>query len=142
MKNNYIFTEDGKFKPVKSIKQSLYFLTLMRGGIRYSRQCSTDEEDKMCDTANIEALSVAINNMKKMRETAEISSMDEAANDISVVKTDLMIFVRSLEDYIQALDIEKQDIIYGTSKPKDKETAFLQECYVALNQLSEKFNKL
>ena len=47
MKNSFIFTEDDKFKPITTTKQSIYMLRLMRGGIKGCRQYEKTEEDKM-----------------------------------------------------------------------------------------------
>lgn len=45
MKDSYIFTEDDKFKPITTTKQSIYMLRLMRGGIKGYRQYEKTEED-------------------------------------------------------------------------------------------------
>ena len=46
MKNSIIFTEDDKFKPITTTKQSIYMLRLMRGGIKGCRQFGERREDE------------------------------------------------------------------------------------------------
>lgn len=69
MSRGIIWTEDHKYKPVKTLKQALWHLKVMRAGIRSclnnpSVQAQQDDEDRMVEEVQEQALTVVIDHLK------------------------------------------------------------------------------
>ncbi len=94
MKDSMIFTEDDKFKPITTTKQSVYMLRLMRGGIKGCRQYEETEEDKMINIANCEALAVAIHSMEQLQKIKAIVS--DCLSPCAITPTEGMIEIQKL----------------------------------------------
>ena len=120
-KGNAIFTADGNFKPVTTIKQAYYHLLLMRGGMESAANTpnlSWDDVDRMINKVQVQAINVALDFIKKHMGEPENPSVKEVCDDC--------ISRKEVLDYCQRLiDVErkqKSDVMnYGRERVNQTE---------------------
>ena len=63
--------------------------------------------------------------------------------ELNEIKNNLIITMRSIEEYLYELDEKTQNEILDISKvPSDKKTLFIDHCYTCVNQLIQEINSL
>ena len=63
--------------------------------------------------------------------------------ELNEIKNNLIITMRSIEEYLYSLDEKTQDEILDISKvPSEKKALFIDHCYTGVNQLIQEINTL